>query len=429
MKILIVDDETISRKILLKKMESIGECTSVDDSTKAIQLFDKAVKAKTPYDLITLDVSMPKMDGSQLLRMIRKKEDILKTPKENRVKIIMVTARMNTSTIKSCIKFGCDGYISKPVTTYQLLENLSRMGFDLPSDTQKPDTQKETENFHDKIVANIIKRFYKGKIKLPVLPRIVKDVRELKENPDASIEDLNGILENDIAISARLISIANSALYKGVDHADTLNAALVRLGMKASCDLVTTIVARDLFQSENKKIHILLERLWMHSFACGALGKQLAQDMEMENSDTVFLMGIVHDIGKMLLIKAILDIHPEELFENIEIQLAIHEIHTTFGAALLKKMKFSIEFIHIAEFHHWNDFSIDDDKALLIIHLSDYLATEIGFGFFQDESEKKDQFEDLANIESFKKLNLDLEKTMEMAQKVKALISSSSNAF
>ncbi|MBU2627446.1 MAG: HDOD domain-containing protein [Proteobacteria bacterium] len=428
MKILIVDDETISRKLLLKKMARIGSCTAVDDSLEAMELFDKAVKAKAPFNLITLDVSMPKMDGKQLLSMIRKKEKVLKTPGKDRVKIIMVTSRMNMSTIKECIKLGCNGYLSKPVNTYQLLGNLGRIGL-IPSD----DIQKEDKNTHARIVARIIKRFYKGEIKLPVLPGIVTELQALKKSPDPSIMDLANIVKKDIVISSKLISIANSALYKGVDKIDNLNAALIRLGMKATYGLITTLVTKSFFKSDHKELNEILKKLWMHSFACACLGKRIAETVKIGKPETVFLMGIIHDIGKMLLMKAVIDMNPKENLNDPKLQLAVHEIHTTFGAVLLKQMRFSKEFIQIAEFHHWNDFSKQDEKELLVIHLSDFLAGRIGFGFFDidqhDDKNKPDKTAALANLNSLKQLNLDPEKVMQTADEIKSVIMNSAAVF
>ena len=122
MKILIVDDEAISRKVLIKNMESLGECVAVDDARKALEQIDLAAKTEQPFDLVTLDVSMPGMDGKQLLQHMRKREAAAKIPRPERVKVIMVTARMNMATIKECIKIGCSGYLSKPVSKSQLLE-------------------------------------------------------------------------------------------------------------------------------------------------------------------------------------------------------------------------------------------------------------------------------------------------------------------
>ena len=417
---MIVDDETISRKILIQKMVLIGTCTAVDNSLTAMELFDKAMKDKDPFDLITLDISMPKMDGRQLLSIIRKKEKDMKIPKNKRVRVIMVTSRMNISIIKECIKLGCDGYISKPVNKYQLLGNLGRMGFVQPEEIHQND-----EKAYAKIIAQIIRRFYQGEIQLPVLPGIATQVQKLSESPDASIEDLSRLIERDIHISTRLIFIANSPLYRGIDKVEDLHSALIRLGMKAASGLISTLVARDLFKSENRKLNGLLQNLWLHSFACGCIGKKIALELGIRNPDTVFLMGIVHDIGKMLLLKSIADIHPEETFESMELMLAIHEIHTTFGAVLLKKMNFSKEFIQVAEFHHWNDFSKEDEKELLVIHLADYLAARTGFVFFNLEQAE----DDLKNLESLKQLGISADRAMEIADEAKDTVRESAPAF
>ena len=425
---MIVDDETISRKILIQKMMLIGTCTAADDGLTAMELFDKAWKNKEPFDLITLDISMPKMDGRQLLSIIRRKEKAMKIPKNKRVRIIMVTSRMNVATIKECIKLGCDGYISKPVNKYQLLGNLGRMGF-----AQSEEIHQNDEKTHAKVIAQIIRRFYQGEIILPVLPGIATQVQQLSESRDSTIEDLSRLIEKDIHISTRLIFIANSPLYRGIDKVLDLNSALARLGMKAASGLISTLVARDLFKSKNKKLNHLLENLWLHSFACGCIGKKIALELGIRNPDAVFLMGIVHDIGKMLLVKSIADIHPEETFESMDLMLAIHEIHTTFGAVLLKKMNFSKEFIQVAEFHHWNDFSKEDEKELLIIHLADYLAARIGFVFFNlehaEDNPDPDIHANLKNLESLKQLGLSTDKAMEIADEAKAVIRESATAF
>ncbi|MCP3873403.1 MAG: HDOD domain-containing protein [Desulfobacteraceae bacterium] len=431
MKFLVVDDELVSRSILEKKLKSFGECTSVDGGQKAIKLFDKSIKTKKPFHLITLDVSMPKIDGKQLLGMIRQKEKAKKIPKKDRVKIIMVTSRINISTIRECIGLGCNGYISKPVSKIQLVENLAKFGL-----VSSDDIKKEKRITHAQNVAQIIKRFYEGKIKLPVLPIIVQKVKKIMEGEDPSIEDLVKVVKKDILISTKLISIANSPLYRGRDNVDNLNAALVRLGIKATYGLISTLITEDLFKSDNKTLDATLDKLWKHSFACACIAKRIAEVLGIGNSDTIFLMGIVHDIGKMLVLRAIADMYPEEPFEKESTQVAIHEIHTTFGAAALKKMRFSNEFVQIAEFHHWNDFSDDDQRELLIINLSDYLANKMGYAFYNiDPNDGKVKFgspesiEDLKNLASLVQLKLSPKKAMEIAIDIKPDILASIAAF
>jgi len=383
MKILIVDDEKISRKILVSKMKALGACVAVENSQKALAEMEVAVSNGEPFDIITLDVSMPGMDGRQMLQHIRQQEVKDKIPKAKRVKILMVTARMNMNTIKACIKLGCNGYLTKPVSRVQLMQNLGKMGFD----TTEALKTEEKETSHTAAVADIINRFYSGKIALPVFPHIVQQVNELIAGEDPSIEDLGEIVEKDIVISSKLISIANSPLYKGVDTVDNLNAALVRLGLKTTCAVISAVAAKNLYDSDNKSLKIELDQLWIHSFGVATLAKHLGEAAGIEKTDNLFLMGIIHDIGKMLLMKAFVDIHSDHSIADRELQLAIHEIHTTFGAALIKKMRFPKNFIHMAEFHHWNRYEKDADRELLVISLSDHLANELGFGLVEREDQ------------------------------------------
>ena len=382
MKILIIDDETISRKVLLRQMEGIGECTAVDSSTKGLELFISAMTEKKPFDLITMDVSMPVMDGLHLLQQMRKKESELKIKKADRVKIIMVTSRMNLSTIRSCIALGCDGYLSKPVNRFQLIGSLGKIGF------KEITGIKAEKSAKIDMVAQVIKRFYEGKIHLPGLPRIAADVRAAMDQPDTSMEDLSKIIEKDILMASKLISISNSPMYRGMDQVNTLSKALVRIGMKACAGVVFTIATKKMYVSDNPVVSEMFAKLWLHSFACACFARRLGEITNHSNPETLFLMGIVHDIGKMLLIKAISEIYPDESFES-DTRIAIHEIHTTFGAALLKKMRFSKEFVQIAEFHHWNEFSEDDDMDIILINLSDELAGIIGYDFYQDDTSEQ----------------------------------------
>ena len=392
MRILIIDDEALSRKVLLKQLEGIGDCTAVNDSLKGFELLEKAMGRGKPYDLVTLDVSMPKMGGIELLKKIRKAEKDSDIGRTDWVKIIMVSSRMNVTTIKECIRLGCSSYLVKPVNRFRLMDAMGKIGFqDLPEENADKDTQSSA------IVARIIKNFYAGKINLPILPSIVNDVESLLSKEDPSIDDLAQIVKKDILISSKLISIANSALYKGMEKVDSLNSALLRLGLRASSAMISSITAKDMFKSDNAFVNNQLQRLWIHSFSCACFAKRLGEELQSPNPDSLFLMGIVHDIGKMLLVKAVSDLDPEERFEK-EMQTAIHEIHTTFGAALLKKMRFGVGLVHITEFHHMNEFSEDDEQSLVIIRLADEIAVQIGHSFFSTDIDQESATTDLSYI-------------------------------
>ena len=74
MKTLVVDDEVISRKKLQKILSNLGECEAVEGGKAAITVFEKALKEKDPFDLVTLDIVMPEMDGTEALVELRELE-------------------------------------------------------------------------------------------------------------------------------------------------------------------------------------------------------------------------------------------------------------------------------------------------------------------------------------------------------------------
>ncbi|MCP3900501.1 MAG: HDOD domain-containing protein, partial [Desulfobacteraceae bacterium] len=182
---------------------------------------------------------------------------------------------------------------------------------------------------------------------------------------------------------------------------------------------------------KNKSLKELLGKLWMHSFACACCGKLIAEELEFKDSETIFLMGIVHDIGIVLLLKAIVDILPDETFEGKEIQKTIHEIHTTFGGVLLKKWKFAKEFIDIAELHHWNTFPKKIEKKILIVSLANHLANETGFDFFntEDTADKKNNESAPAITELLKKLSIEKDRFIKLGEQAKIVITDSIKAF
>ena len=112
MKILIVDDEYVSRSKMQKTMDTLGECEAVESGSAAIAAFKKAWESWVPFDLMTLAISMPEMDGTDVLLKIRERERNI--PREKRVEILMVSSHSDKDNVASCITLGCDDYIVKP---------------------------------------------------------------------------------------------------------------------------------------------------------------------------------------------------------------------------------------------------------------------------------------------------------------------------
>jgi two-component system chemotaxis response regulator CheY len=128
MKILIVEDDMVSRRFLGKFLAQYGECDIVVDGMEALDAYLIAVKENDPYDLICLDIMMPKVDGVKVLKAIRDFEIQRGILPEDRVKIIIITALADTEFVNKAFELGCEAYAAKPVDTEKLVEVMNKLG-------------------------------------------------------------------------------------------------------------------------------------------------------------------------------------------------------------------------------------------------------------------------------------------------------------
>ncbi len=127
MRILIAEDDLTSRKFLFKFLSQYGECDLVVDGLEALDAFLISVKEEKPYELICLDIMMPKVDGVKVLKNIRDYEVQKGIAHERRSKIIMTTALAETSFVRNAFDVGCDAYAAKPIDIVKLEEVLRKL--------------------------------------------------------------------------------------------------------------------------------------------------------------------------------------------------------------------------------------------------------------------------------------------------------------
>jgi two-component system chemotaxis response regulator CheY len=137
MRVLVVDDELVSRKKMEKIMIAFGDCVAVDSGEAALKAIETAMEKGDPFNLITLDVSMPQMDGTEVLYEIRRIEKQRNIPKENQSKVIMVTAQSDKDTVITCVQAGCDGYVVKPFDRAIIAGKLKKLGMSAPEPVQE----------------------------------------------------------------------------------------------------------------------------------------------------------------------------------------------------------------------------------------------------------------------------------------------------
>ncbi|MFH2058706.1 MAG: response regulator [Pseudomonadota bacterium] len=126
MRTLVVDDELVSRKKMAKILNHFGPCDSVKNGKAAISVVKTAVEENNQYDLITLDISMPEISGTQVLTAIREIEEEHELRTEKKAKILMVTSHSDIETVKACAG-KCNGYVVKPFNKDLMVEKLTKI--------------------------------------------------------------------------------------------------------------------------------------------------------------------------------------------------------------------------------------------------------------------------------------------------------------
>lgn len=128
MRILIVDDSFIHRRVLLKLLSAYGECDIAVDGQEAVAAVKMAFEENNPYDLICLDITMPNMDGQEALREIRKLEELRGISGLEGEKVIMTTALDKSENIFEAFRSGCEAYIIKPFGKEDLAREMNKLG-------------------------------------------------------------------------------------------------------------------------------------------------------------------------------------------------------------------------------------------------------------------------------------------------------------
>lgn len=128
MKVLIAEDDEISRTIIGKLLGRFGTCDTVVDGAEAIEAFKLAWEDGAPYDLVCLDIMMPDINGQDTLKQIRRLERQMGVRGSHEVKVIMLTALDDPrSVVEAYYRGGANAYLVKPIETRKLMAELQHL--------------------------------------------------------------------------------------------------------------------------------------------------------------------------------------------------------------------------------------------------------------------------------------------------------------
>jgi len=150
------------------------------------------------------------------------------------------------------------------------------------------------QTIEQKMVINKIKS-------LPTLPQVFYRIIELIDSPDSSASDLERVVHQDPSIAAKVLKVVNSPLFTFGKQCVDLHQAIVRLGFETLKSVVLSVSIFRLTPGRSSMSVFSREDFWRHSIGAGEAARLAAKTIRYANADGAYLIGLIHDIGKVVL--------------------------------------------------------------------------------------------------------------------------------
>ncbi len=228
-----------------------------------------------------------------------------------------------------------------------------------------------------------------NKVTLPVFSSAALRIQQELTKKDPEIRVVEKIITADQSLSTQVMKFANSSFYRGISDIKTVRAAIMRLGLKEILQIVLLATSRNHFQGTDKKIKIVMRKLWQHSVGCGYasawISKRHEYDVEQSHA---FFAGLFHDIGMLFILMVIEHIKQRnrkiQLTHNLMLE-AMEKLHTSQGFKLLQKWNMPEQFCNVAKDHHKKDYN-SHDSLLIIVKMANLVCHKMGIGLYVDDT-------------------------------------------
>ncbi len=227
----------------------------------------------------------------------------------------------------------------------QLTEFAQRLEVDEPSMDVIEIEQSDEEN---ELTIQLFQDLISGNLSLPSLPHVAQRIQQAFAEDSVNAESICTIIQSDPAITAKLIMIANSALYRGQAQIESLQQAVVRLGLETTRKQVMTYAVKELFQSKTSDMKLHMQKLWKHSQHVACMCRLLANHLSGFDLEQAQLAGLIHDLGEVAILQYAQQ--NDELSDNPELLLhAVASLRPQITGMLLNQWNFGPEFVTVGE--------------------------------------------------------------------------------
>jgi len=393
LRILLVDDDQDLLEIISRRLEHVGyKVTAVMDGFEAVR-----VASKQTFDLILLDVMMPRIDGIETCRRIRASAGNASTP------IIMQTAKDQREDVIKAIRQGATDYIVKPYSNKVLIERIEKHMADkikssgahvVPESSVVEEVPSLDEAIPETTGKARVESILLRVRDLPAVPYVGDRLIKISRRSESDVTDLTHTVSLDPSLVLKVLRAANSSFYGFQESVTDVSHAIVRLGFRGVIDLVVSDRVMEFESALPPRWDRL--RFWEHSLGVALIARKLFASSADNGADVGFLAGLIHDVGKTIFDEYLSKRFTQALHyawqEGIPLREAeMHTIgaqHTYMGRELLDKWRIPKIYRDVVFYHHYpweSDRVLDhlEQNTLDLIHivrLGDILCRMFGVG-------------------------------------------------
>jgi len=226
-------------------------------------------------------------------------------------------------------------------------------------------------------------------VELATLPAVTLQIFRIIRDPEATVRQLAGVVQNDPALCARMLKVVNSPLYGLPRQVNSIERAITLLGFNGLKRIVLAAKIYGMFPDTQLTATVHAEHIWHHSAAVATAARRLAEAVRVDPGNA-YLAGVIHDVGIVVEIQAAharladviqhVETHRTDFLEVEYDTLGVD--HAVLGEALCEKWGFPDELVAAAGYHHDPLAAPDEHRTLCaIVHVADVLAARNGIGY------------------------------------------------
>lgn len=237
-------------------------------------------------------------------------------------------------------------------------------------------------NTEKPLVALINERIAGDLSELPVFHSVAVRLQQALARREFTIDEVLELISEDQSLAGKVLKVANSSYYAGLSKVATLKEAIVRLGAQEIANVAMMASQLETYQSTNEILNRNMQALWSHALACAVGAKWLARKAGYAAlSSQAFMGGLLHDIGKLALLKVLDDIIRDGESRSSLTEPLIDEIltnmHEEVGYNLMRSWSLPETYASIALYHHKPEFD-SSNIMLTVVRLANETCRKVG---------------------------------------------------